>query len=37
MNFGRDLREKIEENPSKPVSLVTIKGVGYRLNIKGAK
>ena len=33
----RHLREKIEENPSKPVSLVTIKGVGYRLNIKGAK
>lgn len=31
----RHLREKIEENPSKPVSLVTIKGVGYRLNIKG--
>lgn len=33
----RHLREKIEEHPSKPVSLVTIKGVGYRLNIKGAK
>lgn len=33
----RHLREKIEETPSKPVSLVTIKGVGYRLNIKGAK
>ena len=33
----RHLRVKIEENPSKPVSLVTIKGVGYRLNIKGAK
>ena len=33
----RHLREKIEENPSKPVSLITIKGVGYRLNIKGAK
>lgn len=33
----RHLREKIEENPSKPVSLVTIKDVGYRLNIKGAK
>lgn len=31
----RHLREKIEENPSKPVSLITIKGVGYRLNIKG--
>lgn len=31
----RHLREKIEENPSKPVSLVTIKGLGYRLYIKG--
>lgn len=29
------LREKIEENPSKPVSLVTVKGLGYRLNLKG--
>ena len=26
----RHLREKIEENPSKPVSLVTVKGLGYR-------
>ena len=33
----RHLREKIEENPSKPISLVTIKGIGYRLNIKGAQ
>ena len=33
----RHLREKIEENPSKPVALVTIKGIGYRLNIKGAQ
>ena len=31
------LREKIEANPSKPVSLVTTKGLGYRLNLKGAK
>ena len=30
----RHLREKIEENPSKPVSLVTVKGLGYRLNLK---
>ena len=30
----RHLREKIEENPSKPVSLVTAKGLGYRLNLK---
>ena len=29
----RHLREKIEENPSKPVSLITIKGLGYRLNL----
>ena len=27
----RHLREKIEGNPSKPVSLVTVKGLGYRL------
>ena len=27
----RHLREKIEENPSKPVSIVTVKGLGYRL------
>ena len=33
----RHLREKIEETPSKPVSLVTAKGLGYRLNLKGAK
>ena len=32
----RHLREKIEENPSKPVSLVTVKGLGYRLNLKEA-
>ena len=30
----RHLREKIEDNPSKPVSLVTVKGLGYRLNLK---
>lgn len=27
----RRIREKIEDNPSKPVSLVTIKGLGYKL------
>lgn len=27
----RRLREKIEKNPSSPVSLVTIKGLGYKL------
>ena len=30
----RNLREKIEENPSKPVSLITARGLGYRLNLK---
>ena len=33
----RHLREKIEADPSKPVSLVTAKGLGYRLNLKGVK
>ncbi|MDD3260304.1 MAG: response regulator transcription factor [Oscillospiraceae bacterium] len=28
------VREKIEQNPSKPVSLITIKGLGYKLNIR---
>ena len=32
----RHLREKIEENPSRPVSLLTVKGIGYRLNLKEA-
>ena len=27
----RRIREKIEENPSKPVTLITVKGLGYRL------
>ncbi|MFR3626026.1 MAG: DNA-binding response regulator, partial [Blautia wexlerae] len=25
------VREKIETDPSKPVSLITIKGLGYKL------
>lgn len=33
----RHLREKIEENPSKPVSLTTVKGLGYRLTLKENK
>ena len=33
----RHLREKIEENPSRPVSLVTAKGLGYRPNLREAK
>ena len=31
----RRIREKIEENPSQPASLVTIKGLGYKLNVEG--
>ncbi|MCM1121087.1 MAG: response regulator transcription factor [Eubacterium sp.] len=30
----RRIREKIETDPSKPVSLVTIKGLGYKLNVR---
>lgn len=30
----RRIREKIEINPSKPVSLITIKGLGYKLNLR---
>lgn len=30
----RRIREKIEPDPSKPVSLITIKGLGYKLNTK---
>ena len=32
----RHPREKVEGNPSRPVSLVTVKGIGYRLNLKEA-
>ena len=28
----RKLREKIEEMPSEPVFLITVKGLGYRMN-----
>ncbi|MDD3921245.1 MAG: DNA-binding response regulator, partial [Eubacteriales bacterium] len=28
------VREKIEPDPSRPVSLTTNKGLGYRLNIR---
>lgn len=31
----RRIREKIEQNPSKPVSLITIKGLGYKLIVEG--
>lgn len=30
----RRIREKIERDPSKPVSLITIKGLGYKLNTR---
>ncbi|MCM1088990.1 MAG: response regulator transcription factor [Muribaculaceae bacterium] len=30
----RRIREKIETNPSKPVSLITVKGLGYKLNVR---
>lgn len=30
----RRVREKIEVDPSKPVSLITIKGLGYKLNVR---
>lgn len=33
----RHLREKIESNPSKPVSLLNVKGLGYCLHLKEAK
>lgn len=31
----RRIREKIEENPSRPVSLITVKGLGYKLIVEG--
>lgn len=31
----RRIREKIEQNPSQPVSLVTVKGLGYKLILEG--
>lgn len=34
MTHIRHLREKIEENPSKPASLLTVKGLGYKLLVK---
>ena len=30
----RHIREKIEADPSKPVSLITVKGLGYRLMVE---
>lgn len=31
----RRIREKIELNPSQPISLVTVKGLGYKLIVEG--
>lgn len=31
----RRIREKIEENPSKPESLITVKGLGYKMILEG--
>ncbi len=31
----RRIREKIEENPSSPESLLTVKGLGYKLVVEG--
>lgn len=32
MSHIRNIREKIEDNPSKPVYIQTVWGVGYRFN-----
>lgn len=32
----RRIRQKIEKNPSKPVSLITVKGLGYKLIVEVA-
>lgn len=31
----RRIREKIEEEPSKPVHLLTVRGLGYKLLVQG--
>ena len=33
----RRIREKIEVNPSKPVSLITVRGLGYKLVLEGRR
>ena len=35
MSHIRHIREKIEEKPSSPVSLITVKGIGYKLVLRG--
>ena len=34
MSHIRHIRAKIEEEPSSPVSLITVKGIGYKLVLK---
>jgi DNA-binding response OmpR family regulator len=31
-NFILDLRKKIEDNPSKPIYITSVRGIGYRFN-----
>jgi len=33
----RHLREKLEDDPSKPQHLVTVRGIGYKLTREGAE
>ena len=35
MSHIRNIREKIEDNPSKPINIQTVWGVGYRFNKNG--
>ncbi|MFR5291265.1 MAG: winged helix-turn-helix domain-containing protein [Eisenbergiella sp.] len=35
MSHIRNIREKIEDNPSKPIYIQTVRGVGYRFNKNG--
>ena len=37
MSHIRNIREKIEDNPSKPIYIQTVWGVGYRLNQKNGE
>ena len=37
MSHIRNLREKIEDNPSKPIYIQTVWGVGYRFNKNGSR
>ena len=34
MSHIRHIREKIEHDPSSPISLITIRGLGYKLILK---